>query len=654
MDGQPWSDRSAMVSDQRAISVARTLEARGARDVGMTVRPDDSLPAPSSRVGRVGPSTLAPRELPPMRLAESGNGAVDFELRGLLGEGGMGVVELARQRSLSRDVAVKSLRAGFGDHAVRGLLAEASFTGYLEHPSIVPVHAIGRDEERGPILVMKRVEGVTLGELLAEPDHLGWEAARGDRLGWLVRCLLELTHALELAHSRGVLHRDIKPGNVMVGNFGEVYLLDWGVAIRTADAGSLPAGAVAGTPSFMAPEMVCPETGEIDERTDVYLLGATLHSLLTGGGPRHRGVRLPAVLLAAIQSAPFEYSDDVPAELGAIANRATDADADARFPSVAALRDALENWLEHRASIELADVSLDKLEDLRALVAREDGVLEARPLFYACRFGLEQALRGWPENDTARRALTELLEVMCRFELRTRNLPAARALAAEMNPVPPDVEAALTALQAELAANAEKRRSFERIQHEHDPVVSRRQRRLALRALGALGLVVATTLITVEFLGIPLPPPTVMVVAVIPLLVVTLTIVLRFRHVFLATRLNRLIAMTVVVASASLIVHRVLGAIRGDEVRRIVSGDAFMLAVVFALGAVSIRRAFLVPSAAFLIGALVGSVEPALAIVSAAGAGAISVLFLFAAGDRWLEPLVGGVFDRRKKGADDP
>lgn len=591
-----------------------------------------------------------------MRLAESEDAAADLELRGVLGEGGMGVVELARQRSLSRDVAVKRLREGFDDdNAVRGLLAEASFTGYLEHPSIVPVHALGRDDERGPILVMKRVEGVTLAQLLEEPEHPGWEAAREDRLGWLVRCLLELTHALELAHSRGVLHRDIKPDNVMVGNFGEVYLLDWGVAIRSADAATLPAGAVAGTPSFMAPEMVSPETGEIDERTDVYLLGATLHSVLTGGGPRHRGGVLPAVLYAAIQSVPFEYDDNVPAELGAIANRATSADSAARFETVAELRDALEAWLEHRASIELADASMDKLEELRALVADAGAAPGARPLFYACRFGLEQALRGWSDNEAAEEALRELLEVMCRFELRARNLPAARALAAEMDAVPADVEDALGALEAELAADAEKRKSFERIQHEHDPVVSRQQRRIALRALGAIGLVVATVLITLELSEIPLPPPTVMAVAVVPLLAIVLGVVVRFRHVFLQTRLNRLIAMTLVATAASLILHRVLGVIRGEDVHRIVSGDAFMLTVVCALAAVSIRRVFLVPSALFLGAALIGSIEPHLAVLAAAGAGATTVLVLLAAGDRWLEPLVGGLFHRVDEGeADEP
>src|SRR5262249_13703285 len=155
----------------------------------------------------------------------------------------------------------------------------------------------------------KRVQGVPWSTLIAQPQHPLWGALeRGeDRLGAHLDVLGRVCHALQFAHSQGVLHLDIKPQNVMVGAFGEVYLLDWGLATATADASAPPratAGAASesllGTPGFLAPEMVC--GGPLDVRTDVYLLGSTLHYLLTRR-PRHEGADLGEVLAAALTSA---------------------------------------------------------------------------------------------------------------------------------------------------------------------------------------------------------------------------------------------------------------------------------------------------------------------------------------------------------------
>jgi serine/threonine protein kinase len=633
-----------------ALPLATTVGANRPLVPRQTLRPESVGRAPRSASGR-GPATLEPDALPALPLGGPEGSVGEFARVRELGRGGMGVVELARQRTLSRDVAVKRLRPGFeaDERSVRGLLAEAAFTGFLEHPSIVPVHSVGRDGALGPLIVMKRVEGVTLGRLLEEPDHPAWSRARGDRLGWLVETLVELTHAVEFAHSRGVLHRDIKPDNVMVGAFGEVYLLDWGVALRVDEALSLPAGAIAGTPSFLAPEMLAPERGQVGLRTDVYLLGATLHAMLTGGAPRHEGSSLPEVFAVARLSEPMSYGSEVPAELGAIANRATAALPEDRFADCAELRDALEAWRSHRASSELTEASLVELARLRELADEGAEPERVLPVFHACRFGLEQALRGWPDNDVAHTARRDLFERTLRFELARKNLGAARALAAELASVPPEVEQQLVQLAAELAAEAERRARFERALHEHDPQVSARQRALVFRGLGVVAALMSSLLLGLDLTGAVLPPPIVMVFGAIPVTLGVFAALVAYRQVFLRTRINRLIALSVVVGGLGVILHRITGVLRGESVRSILSGDALVLAVVFAFVAISIRSVFVLPAAYLVVASFVGSVAPPISLAAVGLAVLLSIATVFGAGRRATEPLVGEVF-----GTDEP
>src|SRR5262249_2783401 len=159
--------------------------------------------------------------------------------------------------------------------ALGGLLTEAVITGSLEHPSIVPVHALGCDDAGRPVLVMKRIEGVCWRGMARDEHPPGWaaiDAAGGGRRTAHVANLMAVCNAMHFAHRRGVVHRDLKPGNVMIGSYGEVYVVDWGIAARI-EAGPSPV-ALVGTPAYMAPEMVWGEAHRVDARTDVYLLGA--------------------------------------------------------------------------------------------------------------------------------------------------------------------------------------------------------------------------------------------------------------------------------------------------------------------------------------------------------------------------------------------
>ena len=266
----------------------------------------------------------------------------------------MGIVRSGTQIALDRQVAIKTLRA---DHRTGGeslkLLQEAWVTGSLEHPNIVPIYDLGLDDTGAPVIVLKRIAGTDWARLLGDGAEVKQRFAAHDLLEWNLRVLLQVARAIELAHSRGILHRDIKPENIMVGELGEVYVLDWGIAVSLRpDEHRLPraadALAIAGTPAYMAPEMLGGQA--LSPRTDVYLLGATLHEILTGRPP-HLGATLAETLENVRLSAPLALALALgPAELVAVVQKAMAADPAARFGGVAELRAAVEAFLEHRSS----------------------------------------------------------------------------------------------------------------------------------------------------------------------------------------------------------------------------------------------------------------------------------------------------------------
>ncbi|MCB9530105.1 MAG: protein kinase [Myxococcales bacterium] len=359
-------------------------------------------------------TTPPPDAVPLIRLAEQGEDG-DFELRGTIGQGNMGRVHVAWQRSVGREVAIKVPRGGDGHGSrIEALLREARITGRLEHPNIVPMHGLGRTPEGATVMVAKRVEGVSWRAIADGAAPMPERFAGTDPIEGHLKVLIAVCDAVDFAHQKGVLHRDLKLDNVMIGAFGEVYVLDWGLAVALEDDGTghLPLAAavvdVAGTPGYMAPEMAFGEGHRLGPTSDVYCLGALLHRLLVGA-PRHTGRTLAQVLLAARKSIPFDYSaHDVPPELALVCARATAADPAARYPDVAALRRALIESLDHRASSRL----VAEAERARAAMhaAHEQNQLELLDRrFGAARFALEHALEIWPDNPEARRALDALL-----------------------------------------------------------------------------------------------------------------------------------------------------------------------------------------------------------------------------------------------------
>jgi hypothetical protein len=290
---------------------------------------------------------------------------VRYLLGDKLGEGGMGIVHACRDRRIGRDVALKMVRS---EHAARAdlvsrFLREACVQGQLEHPAIVPVYDLGRDPDGNVYFTMKRLRGATFEQIFAALREGDANAARQFSRRKLLTAFASICQALHFAHARGVIHRDLKPGNVMLGDFGEVYLLDWGLAKlhSTPEPVALPStsggpssgarsvhGATMGTPGYMPPEQVRGEP--VDARSDVYALGALLFELLALE-PLHP----PSPREAAFASTLFGPDArpslraprlDLPPELDAICVRATALDPRDRFASAREVVEAVERFLD--------------------------------------------------------------------------------------------------------------------------------------------------------------------------------------------------------------------------------------------------------------------------------------------------------------------
>jgi serine/threonine-protein kinase len=425
------------------------------------------------------PEALASLPLLTVSVGEDLDGALDLTMLGPLGEG--------HQRALGRDVAIKRVRPDrFGGAAVDALLHEARITGALEHPSIIPVHFLGRDIDGRPLMVMKRVEGVSWRMLLRDPEHRAWGEHRDDRLGWNLEVLSRVCDAVHFAHARGVLHRDLKTENVMVGDFGEVYVLDWGIARRVDDPSPV---SVAGTPGYLSPEALDGESRPT-VRSDVYLLGSMLHEVLTGQ-TRHQGKDREALFAAARRSEPVAYGAEVPEELAALCNRATARDPTERPADALTFKAALAEFLQHRGSVALTAEANASGDELRAALGRlaqagapdEDRdarLASVRRLSGECVFGYRQALRVWGENRQAREGLRRCLADTVGFEIDQRNAAGAAALLAQLEGGDAALHARLAALEAQLRDEAQAREKLRRMEHDADAGVAVHQRSLVL------------------------------------------------------------------------------------------------------------------------------------------------------------------------------
>lgn len=414
------------------------------------------------------------------QLAERGR-PVELRTGKVIGEGGMGVVREAEQVALGRVVAVKTLKPTRVDPAAAGdLLREAWITGALEHPSIVPVHHLEIDDQLRPLLILKRVDGMAWHELCANAGEVQRRFGASDLLAWNLGILNQVLNALRFAHSRRIIHRDLKPSNVMIGNFGEVYLLDWGIAASLDEdpAGRFPhisetGSDIAGTPAYMAPEMLGLDgSATLSERTDVYLAGAVLFELIAGHPP-HRGTHAVAVIASVMSSKPTLPSE-TPAELAAICTRAMQPDPTDRYPSVEALQQAIARYLDHRGSLRLlagAQTELDALVGLAraASPAQREEIYRRLAI---CRFGFHEALAAWRDNTHARDGLTGATVAVAEYELACGDPRAAVTLLAEVG----TQHALYQRARAAADAIESRHRALEQLAKDADPTIDRRTR----------------------------------------------------------------------------------------------------------------------------------------------------------------------------------
>jgi serine/threonine-protein kinase len=342
------------------------------------------------------------------------------------------------------------------------------------------------DDDGSPIIVLKRIEGVAWRAIMDDAAAVR-ERGGADLLEYNLRVLIQLSNAVSYAHARGIIHRDLKPANVMTGRFGEVYLVDWGIAVSLRDdpTGRLPvasqANTIAGTPAYMAPEMIW-AAGGLSERTDVYLLGAILHKILTGAPP-HRGT-FKEILASILWSRPV-YEPTVPNELADIARRAMSPRDEHRYASADEMRLRLEWYLRHRAALALSRTAEGCLAELRALIAADpvDEAVRDRlyRLFAEARFGFRQAIGACEDNARAHAGLRQAIELMITFELERGTAEAASAALAELERPPP--EFAKRVAEALRASRLERER-LERLDADLDPAVGRRMRVAVAMALG--------------------------------------------------------------------------------------------------------------------------------------------------------------------------
>ncbi|MEA2012540.1 MAG: protein kinase [Verrucomicrobiota bacterium] len=301
-----------------------------------------------------------------------------YETRSKLTEGGMGIINIVFDKSLKRVIAMKVLpKEKMKDSTnIEEFLNEAIITAHLEHPNIIPVHDIGSyNNEENPFYTMKLVEGESLFEIIRKLDANDQDYINKYPLRKLILIFRKVCDAIAYAHSRRIIHRDLKPENIMVGDFGEVLLLDWGLAkycseevnekgtrtvanfdetdfISKGDAFLTTNGIIKGSLAYIAPEQAFAEISEIDRKTDIFLLGATLYHIITRRPPYEGNSQLEIVKKAEIgdfrNPREFLIAEDLPNALVDIVMRAMKLKKEERFSSVKELILNIDNFLSGR------------------------------------------------------------------------------------------------------------------------------------------------------------------------------------------------------------------------------------------------------------------------------------------------------------------
>jgi serine/threonine protein kinase len=359
-----------------------------------------------------------------------------FEMRGLIGRGGQGEVFKAWQASLQREVAVKLATSG----NVADFLQEAYTSAELDHPNIVPVHELGHiasEEKEIPMLAMKLVRGVPWNEQIAA-DRKSPDFAPELFLAKHLAVMVDVCNAVAYAHSKRIIHRDLKPSQVMVGEYGEVFLMDWGLALSlTEKVAFIPRKGIAkhrtrktainrcGSPGYMAPEQTEETTANLGVHTDVYLLGAILYQLVMDKPPHHA-----STAMEAFDKARRNQFDNLPADcspyLKELINVCLATDPARRPSTVKELREKLQSYLsgaDRRRESERIVTEVDA--SIRQVGDQNLGYEHLSQL----NLKLLHAQQLWPENTRAKIFQSQILRAHVTQALKAGDLHLARTLA---------------------------------------------------------------------------------------------------------------------------------------------------------------------------------------------------------------------------------
>jgi len=395
----------AQANDESTLSLGRP---KGRAAVAKTETADAPPPVPISAVG-----------LPPVDPAR-------YYVVREFARGGLGRILQVRDLRIGRVVALKEILHE-SEEAYARFVREATITARLEHPSIVPVHDIGRWPSGEPFYSMKLVSGRSLHEIIRDRPSLDGRLA-------LLPNVIAVADAIAYAHSQGIIHRDLKPANVLLGAFGETVVIDWGLAKELRDAGGesitgtmgddastlsgerslTVAGAVMGTPCYMPPEQASGQS--VDERVDVYALGAVLYEVLAGAPPYSSAPEPLAAVLAGPPPPAEQREPAIPPDLSAIARKAMSRRPEDRYPSARELAEDLRRFQTGRlVSAHVYSRGMLVRRWLRRY--RAPAIIAAAALSILAVIGVASVERVIAERDVARRRANQLLLTQARGAL---------------------------------------------------------------------------------------------------------------------------------------------------------------------------------------------------------------------------------------------